>query len=158
MRVSDADILILPAPAMRALTIGSRAGWRNFDGAIRGAGRLERSSRDAWVAQIVEAVRATERPCVLVPHGLAVIAAAHAAPALGPRVKGAFLVAPSATLGQEHFREVGTGSREENAIRPKAASSFSAKWAPVRVKKMRKDKVLEHVRAKWAPVRVKRMR
>jgi predicted alpha/beta hydrolase family esterase len=96
MRVRDIDILIVP-------------GWgRNGDGhwQSRWARNLstarvveqddrDRPVRDAWVAQIQEAVLAARRPVVLVAHSCGVAAVVHAAPGLAQsRVAGAFLVAP----------------------------------------------------------------
>lgn len=96
MRSTDAVILILP-------------GWQGsgpdhwqsrWERSLSAARRVEqedwdRPDRDDWVARLVAAVEAAEKPVVVVAHSLGVPTLLHAAPLLPPgKVKGAFLVAP----------------------------------------------------------------
>jgi len=54
----------------------------------------DRPQLEAWRDRIVEEAARASRPVILVAHSLGALAAAHAAPLLGERVKAAFLVAP----------------------------------------------------------------
>jgi uncharacterized protein len=95
MRVSDADILIVPG-----LGGSGPDHWQSrWQARLSTARRIEQDdwespSRSEWVERIVRESRASTRPSILVAHSLGVIAVAHAAPAL-PDVVAAFLVAPS---------------------------------------------------------------
>jgi predicted alpha/beta hydrolase family esterase len=94
MRSSDVDILIVPGHDNsgpdhwqsrweRQLSTARRIEQESWDG----------SSKDDWVARIVEDVARADRAVVLVAHSLGVIAAVHAAPLLPQaKVLGAFLV------------------------------------------------------------------
>jgi uncharacterized protein len=95
MRVSDADILIIPGRG------GSGPDhWQSrWQARLSTARRVEEddwqiTSRATWVERILAESRASTRPTILVAHSLGVIAVAHAAPALDG-VVAAFLVAPT---------------------------------------------------------------
>lgn len=94
MKVSDADILMLPGLA------GTQSDhWINRWQERLSTARIIKqewlkADRKAWVDRIVAAVEEAERPVVLVAHAMGVIAAVHAVPEIG-NVRGAFLVAPS---------------------------------------------------------------
>src|SRR5215207_3358788 len=95
MRVSDADILIIPG-----LGGSGPDHWQSrWQARLSTARRIEQddwesASRSRWVERIVGESQASTRPTILVAHSLGVIAVAHAAPALAG-VVAAFLVAPS---------------------------------------------------------------
>lgn len=95
MRAAAADILIVPG------YLGSgpdhwQSRWAQKLSTARQVEQRDWANprRDEWAAAIVDAVRAAERPAVLVAHSLGVIAALHAAQQSGDRIAGAFLVAP----------------------------------------------------------------
>ena len=98
MKTSDADILIIPGMG------GSGPDhWQTRWASRLSTARLIEQAdwitpkREPWVAEIVRAVLASERPIVLVAHSLGSQAVAHAASLLpAGRVKGAMLVAPPA--------------------------------------------------------------
>ena len=95
MKASDADILMIPGPGnddpdhwlarwqtrLSSARLVSESDW-NRQGPADPAG----------VA--LSAIEASRKPVVLVAHSLGVAAAIHAAPHLGGKVAGAFLVAP----------------------------------------------------------------
>lgn len=96
MRIADADILILPglggselghwqvrwAEKMSTAAIVEQADWDEPD-------------PEDWIDTIIQAVKLSDRPVVLIAHSLACIALVHAAPRFPEgRVKGALLVSP----------------------------------------------------------------
>ena len=94
MRSSDADILIVPG-----ISGSGPDHWQSrWEARLSTARRIGQADWDRplcadWVAAIVAAVDAAERPALLVAHSLGVVAVAHAAPRLKPgAVRGAFLV------------------------------------------------------------------
>jgi len=97
MKTSDTDILIIPGWS------GSGPDhWQSRWVAKLTTARLVeqddwyKPSRHLWAERIVQAVRASTRPVVLVAHSAGVSAVAHAAEHLHPGdVAGAFLVAPA---------------------------------------------------------------
>lgn len=96
MRSSDSDLILVPG-----LNGSGPDHWQTrWEAKLSTARRVEqaewdRPRRDAWVERIVEAVRASRRPAILVAHSLGVVAVAHAAPLMPAGiVRGAFLVAP----------------------------------------------------------------
>ncbi|HQF30637.1 MAG TPA: alpha/beta hydrolase [Hyphomicrobiales bacterium] len=97
MKAADADILIVPG-----LANSGPDHWQSrWEDHLSTARRVVQDdwhvpARAAWVARILEAIAAAERPVVLVAHSLGVIAVAHAAASLSQeKVRGAFLVAPA---------------------------------------------------------------
>ena len=66
--------------------------------------------------RVIEEVEAATKPVVLVAHSLGVAAAIHAAPHLGNKVAGAFLVAPpdvaNPDIQPEHLKTFGPYPRE----------------------------------------------
>jgi len=101
MRVSEADILIIP---------GFRGSepehWQSrWEFQLPSARRVEQEDWDRpklapWRTRIAEEVERAARPVILVAHSLGVLAAAHAAPLFSRgRVKGGFLVAPPSSAG-----------------------------------------------------------
>lgn len=97
MKSSDTDILIIPGWS------GSGPDhWQSRWVAKLSTARVVeqedwyKPSRHLWSERIVQAVRASTRPVVLVAHSAGVSAVAHAAEHLHPGdVAGAFLVAPA---------------------------------------------------------------
>jgi len=95
MRAADADIVIHPG-----LAGGSQDHWYSrWEQKLSTARRVTQrdwsaSSRPDWVETLVGAVAVSERPVVLIAHSLGVITALHAAPRIGDKIAGAFLVAP----------------------------------------------------------------
>lgn len=96
MRTSEIDMLILPGATGTGPDHWQSRWARHFKTARWIEPARGDTLRQGWVEQIVAAVNAPgERPAVIVAHGLAVAAVAHAAPRLaGTRLAGAFLVAP----------------------------------------------------------------
>jgi len=101
MRVSEADILIIP---------GFRGSepehWQSrWEFQLPTARRVPQEDWDrpnlaAWRSRIAEDVARAERPVILVAHSLGVLAAAHAAPLfVNGKVKGGFFVAPPSSAG-----------------------------------------------------------
>ncbi len=95
MRSSEADILIIPG-----LGGSGPDHWQSRWGAKLPTARLveqedwDRPKLETWRDRIVEEATRATRPVILVAHSLGALAASHAAPLLGEKVKGAFLVAP----------------------------------------------------------------
>ena len=99
MRISDADILIIPG-----LGNSGPDHWQTrWERKLSTARRIEqadweRPKLEDWMARIVEGVgRSNEagRPVVLIAHSLGNLALAHAAPVLQPgQVTGAYLITP----------------------------------------------------------------
>lgn len=95
MKTAECDILIIPG-----LGNSGPDHWQTrWERKLPTARRVEqtdweRPDRAAWTARLVAAVAAATRPVVLVAHSLGVIAVAEAAPLMGEKVRGAFLVAP----------------------------------------------------------------
>jgi hypothetical protein len=96
MRTSDADILVIPG-----LGGSGPDHWQSrWDAKLPTARRVvqadwDRPELEAWLQRIIEEAERAERPVILVAHSLGALAAAHAAPFLAGKVKGAFLVAPA---------------------------------------------------------------
>jgi len=101
MRVSEADILIIP---------GFRGSepehWQSrWEFQLPSARRVlqedwDRPKLAPWRTRIAEEVARASRPVVLVAHSLGVLATAHAAPLFSPgKVNGGFLVAPPSSAG-----------------------------------------------------------
>ncbi|MBS0244400.1 MAG: serine hydrolase family protein, partial [Proteobacteria bacterium] len=95
MRVRDIDILIVPG-----WTGSGPDHWQTrWEKRLSTARRVEQADWDTprvsdWVERIVAEVEASTRPPVIVAHSLGVIATVAAAPRIGERLAGAFLVAP----------------------------------------------------------------
>jgi uncharacterized protein len=95
MKVSEAEILIIPG-----YTNSGPDHWQSrWQAKLSSARRVEQAEwakpvREDWVQRVVDEVAAATKPVVLVAHSLGVAAAVHAAPHLGNKVAGAFLVAP----------------------------------------------------------------
>lgn len=103
MRTSDVDILLVPG-----WTGSGPDHWQSrWERNLSTAHRIEQDDwdqpdKDAWVANIVAAVRSAKRPVVLVAHSCGVAAVVHAAPQLaGLGVVGAYLVAPADLEGSD---------------------------------------------------------
>lgn len=95
MKASEADILIVPG-----YTNSGPDHWQSrWQSKLATARRVEQAEwskpvRKDWVARMVEAVNASERPVVIVAHSLGVATAVQAVPAFEKKVAGAFFVAP----------------------------------------------------------------
>jgi len=95
MKASETEILIVPGH-----TNSGPDHWQTrWQSRLASARRVEQADwstpvREDWVQRLVEEVEAATKPVVLVAHSLGVAAAIHAAPHLGKKVAGAFLVAP----------------------------------------------------------------
>ena len=95
MRLSDADILIIPG-----LGNSGPGHWQTrWQARVGTALRVEQDEWERpdparWSARIVDAVAAATKPVVLIAHSFGVAAVLHAAPLLTQgKVRGAFLVA-----------------------------------------------------------------
>lgn len=96
MRSTDVTLLIVPG------WLGSdHDHWQSrWERSLSSARRVEqadwtRPDLDDWTARLAAAVRAAEKPVVIVAHSLGVPTLLHAVPLLPDgKVKGAFLVAP----------------------------------------------------------------
>lgn len=95
MRVSEADILIIPGYR------GSEPGhWQSrWEGRLRTARRVHQEAwtkpeRAEWTAAVAAAVNEAARPIVLVAHSLGVAAAVLAVPLFTRPVAAGFFVAP----------------------------------------------------------------
>jgi hypothetical protein len=96
MKTADASLLILPG----FLNSGPDHWQSRWEAKLSAASRvwepaMSEARKPVWVDCLIRAVHAAEKPVVLVAHSLGVITTAHAAPHLGGKVRGAFLVAPS---------------------------------------------------------------
>lgn len=95
MKVSDADILIIPG-----YTNSGPDHWQSrWEAKLSSARRVEQAEwskpvREDWVQRVVEEVNASTRPVVLVAHSLGIPSAVHAVPQFRNKVAGAFFVAP----------------------------------------------------------------
>ncbi|MDK1373039.1 MULTISPECIES: alpha/beta hydrolase [unclassified Sinorhizobium] len=95
MKVSEADILIVPG-----YTNSGPAHWQSrWERKLSTARRVEQAEwskpvREDWVARMVEAVNAGQKPVVIIAHSLGVATAIHALPHCAKKIAGAFLVAP----------------------------------------------------------------
>lgn len=95
MKVSDADILIVPG-----YTNSGPDHWQTrWEQKLSTARRVEQAEwskpvRDDWVARIAEEVNAATKPVVLVAHSLGVPSVIHATPYFRNKVAGAFFVTP----------------------------------------------------------------
>jgi serine hydrolase len=100
MRVRDIDILIVPG-----WTGSGPEHWQSrWERNLATARRVEQAEWDTprlndWVDHIVFEVEASLRPSVIVAHSCGVTATIAAAPRLGARLAGAFLVAPADVEG-----------------------------------------------------------
>ncbi|MFV0298754.1 MAG: RBBP9/YdeN family alpha/beta hydrolase, partial [Hyphomicrobiaceae bacterium] len=96
MRVRDIDILIVPG-----WTGSGPDHWQSrWEKNLSTARRVEQADWDCprladWVERIVEEVHRSTRPPVIVAHSCGVTATVAAAPRLGEKLRGAFLVAPA---------------------------------------------------------------
>ena len=102
MRVRDVDLLIVPDWAGAGPDHWQSRWERN----LATARRVEQEDWDTpriadWVGRIAEAVETARRPPVIVAHGCGVVATVAAAPRLGTRLAGAFLVAPTDLAGRD---------------------------------------------------------
>jgi len=147
MRSSDTDILIIPGWS------GSGPDhWQTrWEQKLSTARRVEQDdwykpSRHVWARRIVEEVRKSTRPVVLVAHSAGVSAVAHAAEHLHPgEVAGAFLVAPASErakraipgMGQDFiahrrevlpFRSVVIASATDPYCTPQEARDLAEAW------------------------------
>lgn len=102
MRVRELDILIVPG------WMGSGPDhWQSrWEGKLSTAHRVQQADWETprlidWVERIVAAVEAAVRPAVIVAHGCGVTATVVAAPRLGAKLAGAFLVAPADLEGHD---------------------------------------------------------
>ena len=117
MRVSEADILIIPG-----YTGSSDHHWQSrWERKLSTARRLEQADWvkpevEEWTRSVAEAVNCAERPVVLVAHSLGVPTAVRAIPQFRKFVAGAFFVAPpdvsSETIRPKHFQTFGPYPRD----------------------------------------------
>lgn len=146
MKISDADILILPG-----LGNSGPGHWQHRWAERFSTGRIVEQDewdnpdpRD-WTAAIVEAVERAERPVVLVAHSLAVSALVHAAARFPVgKVRGALLVSPPDHEGKALPREalafgdvprdplpfpsLLVASNTDELVSPERAADMAAAW------------------------------
>ncbi len=102
MRVREIDILIVPG-----WTGSGPNHWQSrWERQLSTARRVEQADWEKpklsdWVERIVVEVHASTRPPVIVAHSCGVTATIAAAPRIGGRLVGAFLVAPSDLEGRD---------------------------------------------------------
>lgn len=95
MKSRDADILIVPGYKGSGPEHWQTRWERNLPSARRVAmGDWSKPVFEDWQANLIAAVRATQRPVVLVGHSIGASVITRAADKFGDRVAGAFLVAP----------------------------------------------------------------
>ena len=97
MKIKDSEILIIPG-LHNASAFHWQTRWQEKMSTARRVQQenWDRPEREAWVARLVEAVAAAEKPAILVAHSVGVLTVAHAAPLLDKsKVAGAFLVGAS---------------------------------------------------------------
>lgn len=121
MKASEAEILIVPG-----YTNSGPEHWQSrWQSRLGSARRVEQTDwskpvREDWVQRLIEEVAAATKPVVLVAHSLGVATAIHAAPHLGNKVAGAFLVAPpdvaNAQIRPKHLMTFGPYPREPLAF------------------------------------------
>ncbi len=96
MRISDADILIVPG-----LGNSGPDHWQSrWQAKLSTARRVEQDDwdhpeREAWVNRLIEDVEKSSRPAIVIAHSIGVITTVFAAERLKGHVIGAMLVAPS---------------------------------------------------------------
>lgn len=96
MRISDADILIVPG-----LGNSGPGHWQSrWQAKLSTARRVEQDDwdhpeRKAWVNRLAETVQDSSRPAIIIAHSIGVITTVFAAERLKGHVIGAMLVAPS---------------------------------------------------------------
>jgi hypothetical protein len=98
MKLSEADIVLVPGLG----ETGAEHWMSRWEQKIKSARRVDLPNPDTpnhvdWVDAVRRAVNSSQKPVVLVGHGLGVAAIVHAATDLIADVKGAFLVSPRAT-------------------------------------------------------------
>lgn len=96
MKIKDAEILMVPGLG-NASPFHWQSRWQENMSTAR---RVEQDNwdkpeREAWVEKLVEAVEAATKPVILIAHSVGVLTVVHAAPRLGGKIAGAFLVGPS---------------------------------------------------------------
>jgi predicted alpha/beta hydrolase family esterase len=95
MRTSEVEILLIPG-----LGNSGPDHWQSrWDAKLPTARRVvqedwNRPQLEAWIARIINAVDAAQRPVVLVAHSLGVLAAIHATSKMRASLAGGFFVAP----------------------------------------------------------------
>ncbi len=95
MKVKDAEILFIPGLD----NSGPSHRQTRWQGKLGGSKRIEQRDwslpkRDQWVEQTIEALKASQKPVILVAHSLGVATALHALQKYDTKVAGAFFVAP----------------------------------------------------------------
>jgi predicted alpha/beta hydrolase family esterase len=146
MKVSDADIVMVPGHG------GSGPDhWQSrWQARLSTARRMaltdwEGTRREPWIEAVVEAVGETSRPVILIAHSIGTVAVAHAAPLLGGRIAGAYLVGvpdadrPDLFAGASHdfgpvplaplpFPSVVVASRDDPYCAVQRAADFAEAW------------------------------
>lgn len=124
MRVREIDILIVPG-----WTGSGPDHWQSrWQRKLSTARRVQQADWHTprlsdWVARLVEEVEASTRPPVIVAHSCGIAAVVAAAPQIGPKLAGAFLVAPADLEGRDDWPATGGGF----APLPMAALPFPSK-------------------------------
>ncbi len=98
MKAAEAEILIVPG-----YTNSGPDHWQSrWEARLSTARRVEQAEwtkpvRDDWVGRLVEEVEKAQKPVILVGHSLGAAICVLAASQIGPKVAGAFFVAPPDT-------------------------------------------------------------
>jgi uncharacterized protein len=128
MKTSEASLLFVPGAG------GGADHWLSrWHAKLSTARRVEHTpDRGEWVAALVDAVAAAEKPAVIIAHGLGCHAAVFAAGQLGTAVRGAMLVAPPAATGLPRaplpFPSLLFASRNDPACAFEDAGELALAW------------------------------
>lgn len=96
MKIKDSEILMVPG-LHNASPFHWMSRWQDNMSTARRVEQdnWDRPQREIWANRLVDAVGAAERPVLLIAHSVGVLTVVHAAPAIAPKIAGAFLVGAS---------------------------------------------------------------
>lgn len=96
MKIKDSDILMVPG-LHNASPFHWMSRWQDNMSTARRVEQddWDRPQRETWTNRLIDAVDAADKPVLLIAHSVGVLTVVHAAPAIAPKIAGAFLVGPS---------------------------------------------------------------